>query len=195
MKPSKISGGESETTWMNALSVTGTLVNYFVLCRRKVWLAVHGLWMEQESEAVALGRLLDETSYAEELRHVNVEVEGPEGVRLAGRIDWTELRDGVLHETKRSPTALEAHRWQLRFYLWLLKLQGVFRKNGQPFVGQLNFPRQRRTETVTLTAADERRLREMVQDIRQIAAQAAPPPRLENRRFCKKCAYEELCFG
>lgn len=64
---------------MPELSITGTLVNYYVLCRRKAWLAVHGLWMEQESEAVALGRLLDETTYADELQHVNVEVEGHEG--------------------------------------------------------------------------------------------------------------------
>lgn len=83
--------------------------------------------MEHESELVALGRLLDETSYTDELRHVNVEVAGPEGLRLAGRIDWAELRDGVLHETKHSPRALEAHRWQLRFYLWLLKLLGMTR--------------------------------------------------------------------
>ena len=143
---------------MPELSITGTLVNYFVLCRRKAWLAVHGLWMEQESEAVALGRLLDETTYADELQHVNVEVEDPEGLRLAGRIDWAELRDGVLHETKRSPSGLEAHRWQL-------------------------------------TADDEARLRTLVQELHQTAARPTPPSRLENRRFCKKCAYEELCFG
>ncbi len=180
---------------MPELSITGTLVNYFVLCRGKAWLAVHGLWMEQESEAVALGRLLDETTYAEELQHVNVEADGPEGLRLAGRIDWAELRDGVLHETKRSPSGIEAHRWQLRFYLWLLQKWGVVRPDGQPFEGQLNFPRQRRTEIVTLTPDDEAQLRVLVQELHQTAAHPTPPPRLENRRFCKKCAYEELCFG
>ncbi|CAM3367166.1 CRISPR-associated protein Cas4 [Rhodothermus bifroesti] len=183
------------STEMHKLCVTGTLVNYYVLCRRRVWLAVHGLWMEHESELVALGRLLDETSYTDELRHVNVEAEGPEGLRLAGRIDWAELRDGVLHETKHSPRALEAHRWQLRFYLWLLKLLGVTRTDGQPFRGQLNFPRQRRTENIILEPEHETRLNEIVQAIYQTATQALPPPRLVNRRFCKKCAYEELCFG
>lgn len=177
------------------LSITGTLVNYFVLCPRKAWLAVHGLWMEQESEAVALGQWLDETSYAEELQHVNVEVEDPSGLRLAGRIDWVELRDGVLHETKRSPAALEAHRWQLRFYLWLLKLRGVTRSDGQPFTGQLNFPRQRRTEAVELTPKDEQQLAALVHALNHVARQPAPPPRCANRSFCRKCAYEELCFG
>ena len=180
---------------MTGLCITGTLVNYAVLCRRKAWLAVHGLWMEHESDLVAFGRLLDETSYTEELRYVNVEVAGPGGIRLAGRIDWAEVREGVVHETKHSPKALEAHRWQLRFYLWLLKLRGVKRSDGQPFEGQLNFPRQRRTEVVRLTAKEEARLEELVQELYQTALQTTPPPRLENRRFCRKCAYEELCFG
>jgi CRISPR-associated exonuclease Cas4 len=101
----------------------------------------------------------------------------------------------VLHETKKGRSTEDAHRWQLKFYLWLLKLCGVTRSDGTPFTGMLDYPALKRTEAVELTPEDEARLAEMVAALRRLADQPAPPPRITRRKFCRACAFEELCYG
>ncbi len=176
------------------LRVGGMLVGYCLIYPRKAWLSMRGLWMEQESEAVALGRLIDKTSYKRK-KEITLTAEAPDGTPLVGKVDWARLREGTLHETKKSRAVEDAHRWQLRFYLWLLKLNGVTRADGQPFTGVINYPRLRRAEPVELTPGHEARLAEIVAALREIAAQDVPPPRIDRRAFCKKCAFEELCYA
>ncbi len=175
--------------------IGGMLVGYFLICPRKAWLSMRGLWMEQESEAVALGRLVDETSYTRRRKEITLTATAPDGTPLVGKVDWARLDRGVLHETKKSRAVEDAHRWQLRFYLWLLKLDGATRPDGRPFRGQINYPRLRRTEPVELMPAHEARLAEIVAALRRLAARRTPPPRLDRRAFCRKCAFEELCYG
>ena len=175
--------------------LTATLLNYHLICSRKSWLHHHGIRMEQESEAVALGKLLDESSYGRDKKQILVEAETPQGVPLVGMIDRANLREGVLHETKKGRACEEAHLWQVRFYLWLLALNGVQRADGRAFVGQLDYPALRRTEPVTLTAEHEQQLGEWTSELQQVLQQPTPPPRITQRKFCRKCAFEELCYG
>ena len=177
------------------LRVGGMLVGYYRLCHRKAWLSVRGIWMEQESETVALGRLLDEHSYDRADKHIEINAEAPDGTSLVGKIDRANLKNGVLHETKKSRSCEEAHLWQVRFYLWLLHLNGVNRTDASPFVGQLDYPLLRRTETVTLDPEHVGELVKIVGAVRALAMQEQPPARLTKRSFCSKCAYDELCYG
>jgi len=175
--------------------VGGMLVGYYLLCPRKAWLSMRGLWMEQESTTVALGRQIGASSYTRETKEILLTAEAPCGTPLVGKIDWADLDGGVLHETKKSRSAEDAHRWQLRFYLWLLRLNGVTQADGRPFTGELNYPRTRRTESVALDRSHEHRLAEIVAALRELSEQDGPPPRLDTRSFCRQCAYEELCYG
>ena len=177
------------------IRVGGMLVGYYLLCERKAWLSMRGLWMEQESGRVALGRLAGQTSYERKKKELMLTAEAPDGTPLVGKIDWADLDGGVLHETKLSRKAEEAHRWQLRFYLWLLKLNGATRAEGRPFRGDLNYPKLRRTEAVELHPEHEERLEAIVAGLRRVAARGTPPPRIDRRSFCKKCAFEELCYA
>ncbi len=176
------------------IRIGGMLVGYYVICPRKAWLSMHGLWMEQESDTVALGRLIDETSNKRK-KEILLTAEAPDGTPLVGKVDWARLREGTLHETKKCRAVEDAHRWQLRFYLWLLKLSGVTRADGASFTGVINYPKLRRTERVELLPEHEARLAEIVAALRRIAAQENPPPRIDARSFCKKCAFEELCYA
>lgn len=179
----------------SSFRVGGMLVGYYVLCPRKAWLSINGLWMEQESATVALGRQVGENSYERERKEIQLAAEAPSGTPLVGKVDWARLDQGVLHETKKSASAEEAHRWQLRFYLWLLALNGVTGPEERPFRGEINYPRQRRTEEVRLEEKHVERLQEIVQSLQALSNQDAPPPRREGRSFCRKCAFEELCYG
>jgi CRISPR-associated exonuclease Cas4 len=175
--------------------IGGMLFSYFLICPRKAWLVRQGIWMEQESEDVALGRLLDETSYSRSEKHLDLYATAPDGTPLTGRIDRAVLRDGVLHETKKGRSCQAAHLSQVRFYLWLLKLNGVLSAGGFPFRGQIDYPALRRSEAVTLSSQHEEELTLQLQHLGQLLAQPQPPGRLSKRDFCRKCAFEELCYG
>jgi len=175
--------------------IGGMLIGYYLICPRKAWLSMRGLWMEQESEAVALGRLIDETSYTRRRSQIDLEADAPCGARVVGRIDGADLKEGVLHEVKKGRSCEDAHRWQLRFYLWLLQLCGVMRSDGAPFTGLLDYPKLRRTEAVTLQPDEAVRLDEVVAALRDLGGQQRPPPRIDRRAFCKRCAFEDLCYG
>ena len=91
---------------MDKPTFTGTQVNYFVVCHRKLWLFTRNIEMERENENVQIGKLLDEESYKREQKAIALDE------RIV--IDWVEskvLPDGtlLLHEVKKS-RAVEAKR-------------------------------------------------------------------------------------
>ena len=179
----------------SSFRVGGMLVGYHVLCPRKAWLSMNGLWMEQESTTVALGRQIDDDSYKRERKDIMLTAEAPDGTPLIGKVDWAGLDAGVLHETKKSAAAEEAHVWQLRFYLWMLALNDVTGPDGTRFRGEINYPRQRRKESVELQDAHIDRLASIVARLRKLSNASTPPPRHDNRSFCRECAFEDLCYG
>lgn len=181
---------------MNAPRIGGMLVGYYIVCPRKAWLSMRGLEMEQESETVALGRLIGEASYSRRrAKEVMLYADAPDGTPLIAKIDGANLREGVLHEVKKGRSCEDAHIWQLRFYLWLLRLSDITRADGQPFTGQLDYPALRRTERVELEPEHEVRLEKVIHEISRLAQAPDPPPRHPRRAFCKRCAFEDLCYA
>ncbi|MEM1127910.1 MAG: CRISPR-associated protein Cas4 [Bacteroidota bacterium] len=175
--------------------IGGMLVGYYLVCPRKAWLSLRGLWMEQEHEAVALGRLLDRSSYRRRHRPGLFEADAPDGTGLVAKIDGVNLREGVLHETKKGRSCEEAHLWQVRFYLWVLKRCGVTGPSGRPLRGQLDYPALRRTEPVELQPEHEAHLEQLVATLADLAKAERPPARFPRRSFCRRCAFEDLCYG
>ena len=47
------------------MKITGTLINYYLVCHRELWLFANGINMEQESDLVYEGKLIHEESYPE----------------------------------------------------------------------------------------------------------------------------------
>ncbi|HED03262.1 MAG TPA: CRISPR-associated protein Cas4 [Candidatus Fraserbacteria bacterium] len=161
------------------MAYTGTQVNYFLVCPRKLWLFSHDLTMEDSSELVELGRLIHETSYARRRKEIRI-----------GRIviDFAEA-GGVIHEVKKSNRLEEAHRYQLLYYLYYLKGWGV-----SGLRGELNYPKLRQRVAVELTPAEEQKLEAMLGQMEAVIVRTEPPGRLEKNSICKKCSYYELCY-
>jgi CRISPR-associated exonuclease Cas4 len=55
------------------LRFTGTQINYYLICKRKLWLFSHNLELEPESDLVRLGRLLHEHAYKRRFKEVQVD--------------------------------------------------------------------------------------------------------------------------
>jgi len=167
----------STETLSRNLSFTGSQVNYYFVCRRKLWLFSHDLEMEMESDLVLLGKLLHETGYARKFKEVSI-----------GRIkiDFLE-HGGEIHEVKRSRRVEKAHLFQLLYYLYYLKRLGVDVK------GVLHYPLLRRTVKVELTEEREKEVEAVLEEMRGIISRSEPPLP-ERKPYCRKCSYYELCW-
>lgn len=161
--------------------LTGTHINYYFICHRKLWLFSHGVQMEQTSDTVLLGKLIDESSYERKDKSIDID-----GTIVIDRIDE---KQGVLHEVKKSDSMEDSHRWQVLYYLWYLKQKGVDLAKGQ-----IDYPKLKQNVEVTLTPEREEELRRTMSKVEEVMNQTEPPERI-NKRFCKTCSYFELCWA
>src|SRR5699024_7431945 len=101
------------------MNLTGTHINYYRLCKRKLWLFVNNIQLEQTSDLVTDGKIVEEESYQQRSeRYSQIELSAEyEGLNLVGKIDFYDTRDKIIHETKRSNKVEQAHIWQVKFYL------------------------------------------------------------------------------
>ena len=177
---------QDEKSTIAALRVTGTQVHYYVLCPRKLWWFTHG--MEQEhaggntgQENVELGQLLHEESYS---RKGNKDVLIDDLLRL----DFTE--DGEIHEIKKSKGGQRASLFQLLYYLYYLK-----HEKGIETTGVIDYPKERRRQEVALTPELELEVEAILAGIAATRDRPTPPEVPSPMPICKKCAYQDLCWG
>lgn len=172
-------------------ALTGTHLNYLLVCHRKLWLYSRGIQMERENEDVQIGKQIGAQAYGREQKEINLD--------NTAVLDWVEHKtgaDGVLtvHEIKKSKAMNEAHRLQMLFYLDTLKSKGVAAR------GLIDYPEIKQRESVELDAAGEQVLAQAKLDAARVMAADEVPPRLDqiNPRklaFCLKCAYFDFCYS
>jgi CRISPR-associated exonuclease Cas4 len=162
-------------------TITGTYVWYYFICQREVWLLSRQIEPDQDHEAILLGRLNDQTSYAREKKYLYFE---------GGVVDLFREENGklLISEVKKSSRFEESARMQLLFYL--LKL----RENGVDAVGELRIPREKKIIPVRLDPEGEAALAEACAGIQTIVARPKPPPPVRCR-YCRGCAYLEFCWS
>ena len=161
--------------------ITATLVNYYLLCHRKLWLHAHEVRMEHNSDTVYEGKLLHETAYPRRAGRFR------EVVLPGGKIDFYDPVDKVVHEIKKSDKMETAHVAQVKYYLWLLEQQGVTGAHGL-----LEYPKQRKTQEVWLSEADRKEIPVWIAEIEALLAGTCPE-RLPKSR-CRGCSYFEFCW-
>lgn len=52
--------------------IGGLLINYYFICKKKLWYYCNQLSMESGNENVQIGKILDETSYKNKDKHVDI---------------------------------------------------------------------------------------------------------------------------
>lgn len=159
--------------------ITGVMVYYYFICKRKLWYFSNDVSMEHNSELVGIGRLIDENSYKREKKSILVD----EMINIDFLKDWK-----VIHEVKKSRKLDEAGKWQLKYYIWVLRNKGVKIEKGI-----LDYPVLRKREEIFLTASEEKELMNVLKQIKDIIERELPSGVI-NKPFCKKCAYYELCY-
>lgn len=171
--------------------INATLINLYRVCPRECWLHANGINMEQTSDLVADGKLIEEESYLQRSeRYSQVELSVPfEGINLTGKIDFYDTINKVVHETKRSNKVEVAHIWQVKFYLWLLQLNEIEAEKGV-----IEYPRLREKESVFLEQPDINYLQTTVKVIERLLKSEYCPPVI-NAKICKSCSYYDFCYA
>lgn len=172
-----INGGES----LNDVNVNGTLVWYYTICKREVWLMSHGITPDQDDSNIDIGRFIHEDSYARDKKEISI-----------GNVKFDILseKDGymMIGEVKKSSKYIESAKMQLAYYLLELK------RNGIDGIGVLMFPKEKKREEVVLTDELIEELESVEKQILRICYESSPQePKKIN--FCKNCAYAEFCWS
>lgn len=172
------------------MHITGTHINYYRLCHRKLWLFANNIQMEQTSDLVADGKVIEEESYLQRSdKYSQIELSYEfNNISLTGKIDFFDTKNKIIHETKRSNKVEKAHIWQVKFYLWLLNLNDIEAEKGI-----IEYPKMRITEEVILTKDDIHYLEKTVLEIKTII-ESSICPSVINAKICKSCSYYEFCY-
>ena len=159
--------------------VTGLMVYYYEVCKRKLWYFSNDIQLEENNSNVILGKLLEENSYTRDEKKINID-----GVI---NIDFIRSKK-ILHEIKKSNSIEPASILQVQYYLYYLEKKGLVGLKGI-----LDYPLLKQTVEVNLADSDRENLENIIIGIKEILGKESPPT-LEKKNICKKCAYFDLCF-
>jgi CRISPR-associated exonuclease Cas4 len=163
------------------IKVSGTLIWYYYVCKREVWLMSRQINPNEENPFIEIGNIIAENSYNK----------GTKGIVLEGMAIDVILNKGetlIIGEIKKSSNYIKSSEMQLVYYLMRLKEIGISAK------GQLLFPKEKKRIDVILDENKEKELKKTIYEIYKIIEQPSPPE-VNKIQFCKKCAYEEFCYS
>lgn len=159
--------------------ITGVMIYYYEVCKRKLWYFYNEIQMEQGNENVEIGKAIDEETYRRDKKHINID--------NIINIDFIRSKR-ILHEVKKSNKIEEASILQVKYYLYFLNKRGI-----ENIKGKIDYPLLKQSIDVELVNEDIVMIEEILDDIQNIV-KASNPPSLEKKRICKSCAYYDLCF-
>lgn len=158
------------------LKVQGVKINYYYICKRKLWLFSKGITMEQNSNRVESGKILHENSYK---RMKTKEVLIDDILKL------DIIKGDHVREVKISSKMQEADEMQLYY---LKKVLGIEKK------GLINYVKEKKQDELILTPQIEEKIENTLIDIKNLC-KSISPTKLVKFPYCNKCAYFEFCFA
>mgnify|MGYP000300690827 FL=1 len=159
--------------------ITGIMVYYYFICKKKLWYFANQIQMEQNSELVEIGKIIDETSYENKKKHILID----------NTINIDFIKNGaILNEVKKTKSIEEASIWQVKYYMYYLEQKGV--KNVK---AKIDFPLIKETKDIILNGKDRQVLQNVIENIKKIINSNISIDVMQNKK-CKKCAYYDLCY-
>ena len=164
---------------MKEENITGVMVQYFVTCKRELWFYINQINMNYNNDDISIGKAIHEKSYSRENKEFRVD-------NMV--FDFVKNSDGLtIFEMKKSSRLTIGAKYQLYFYLYNLRLI-------EPTVrGVLVYPKERKKEEIIL---DDKLIEELGKILSGIAeiSNLKVPPVAENKSYCKRCSFYELCM-
>lgn len=163
------------------MDINGTLIWYYFMCKREVWLMSRNIIPDQKDDNIDIGRFIHEQSYKrndKEISFGNVKFD----------VIFKNKDKLVIGETKKSSKYEEASKWQLLFYLSVLKEAGIYAE------GVLLYPSEKKRKEIILNEENLNKLNEIKNKINALIENDTPKPP-KKIPLCKNCGYREYCFA
>ncbi|MSR91905.1 CRISPR-associated protein Cas4 [Inconstantimicrobium porci] len=161
-----------------SLKVSGIKINYYFICKRKLWLFSKGITMENGNDRVLEGSVVHEESYRRE---------NTKELLIDNLIRVDIINKDFVKEVKISSKMKEADKMQLLYYLYYLKQLGIDRE------GTINYVKEKKIENISLTHDSELLIEDTLKNIKKLLEEKYPP-KVEKFPYCKKCSYFEYCY-
>ncbi|MCK4643615.1 CRISPR-associated protein Cas4 [bacterium] len=164
------------------MKINGTLIWYYFICKREVWLMSHQINAYQDNDLLEIGRVIHSESYKRDKKEIQI-----------GNMKFDIMRkengELLIGEIKKSSRYVSSSKMQLAFYL--RELRDKYQIHAK---GRLLFPKEKKQIEVELNSQMEYELDMAEREIFEIMQAELPPP-LEKNKFCSKCAYKEFCWS
>lgn len=160
--------------------ISGTEVNYYLLCKRRCWLVRHRIMITESNPDIVKGRVL---SRRKRSGHAEVHIG-------RNKLDIVRNTDGELevHEYKKAKDTFDSSRMQLLHYLQCLE------EFGATATGVLHALGSKTVEKIHLDQTKRDTLREIYREILRLDSEKIP--QLKERPICHTgCSFEEYCWG
>ncbi|QQK08748.1 CRISPR-associated protein Cas4 [Miniphocaeibacter halophilus] len=162
------------------MKITGIMVYYYFVCKRKLWYFSKDITMEHNSELVEIGKILDEYSYNRKKKSILVD----DIINIDFIEDWK-----IIHEIKKSKSIEEASIWQVKYYIYMLNKLGVEIEKAI-----IDYPLIKEREVIDLKEKDIVEMEKVLDEIKNIINSKNIPKDMVRKSICNKCAYYELCY-
>lgn len=163
---------------MMQTEIGGLHIQYYAVCKRKLWLYSRQISFETEHERVIEGTLLHEDAY----KRKNKEVLISDGAKI------DVIDKEFVQETKLSSKMQHADELQLLYYLFVLKQRGIEKK------GKIAYTKEKKVIEIELNKKNEKRLEQVIKEVTEILERERAPE-LRKLPYCKSCAYYDFCYA
>lgn len=157
-------------------NLTGTIINYYIHCKRQCWLFAHKINFEDNSELVKLGKAIHEAKETQEIEIDKIKID--------------KISDEYLTEIKKSDADINACKFQILFYLQKLKQKGIYRKGRLEIVEKKT--KERKISIYELNEKSENELNEIKKAAVELINENYVPVFINSKK-CHKCAYFSYC--
>ena len=164
---------------MKKEDITGVMVQYYMVCKRELWIYIKQINMNYNNEDITIGKTLHENSYKRENKEIRVD-------NMV--LDFIKKGDDlVIFEVKKSSKLTIGAKYQLYFYLYSLRFLEYDVK------GELLYPKEKKKEKIVLTNEIIKEMDEIIEGILEVSCLMSPPSP-EVKPYCKRCSFFELCM-
>lgn len=159
--------------------ITGTLINFYVTCRREAWLYARKILPNQDDENIEIGRILAELQdeHSDNFEFANLKFD--KVAKEQGHIVVTEYKKSL----KNSDGAF----YQLLFYIYLIKTSLKLKKVTGKVIAKKS--------TILVEDSDENfvKIENLILEIEEFI-KSPKAPKFEKNRFCGGCGYRDYCI-
>lgn len=160
------------------INITGTIINYYMHCKRQCYLSYHNIGMEQNSELVAIGKVLHEEK-AKKSKNTEISIDN---------IKLDKISDQYITEIKKSDADTDASIMQLKYYMYILAKKGVI-KDGKLEI--IEKTKDKKVVIINYNDNIEKEIENLISKIEEYLNGGIEE--FHEEKKCKKCAYYEYC--